>query len=294
MRKARNAVQFPIDRATAGKLYDIYQRALDVLSEAEAALEGVEEATWDAYFEPYSEIVTNILWKLRGPLVMQYRDLDTEGPEGPPNTLLEPEEQQVVDRLSAAEIQRIDEALLADCSTHARKVARIVGTAWTALRDDLLDVPMGFYVQRVQAIVATDRLESRGNLDYARFSEVRLPRDPLDDVVDAPLDVNVATMTALRAFRDRPKRTDLAEAEPDDPSRDLSPSLARLADRLLQGIADHPSKRWVLAQFQQSLVPIVLFDEEGRERFGDELENLMQILGIESDDGVLDHYLDWR
>lgn len=82
-------------------------------------------------------------------------------------------------------------------------------------------------------------------------------------------------------------------AEPDDPSLDLSPNLDRLAERPLRGIEASPSKRWVLAQIQQSLVPVIHIDEEGRKRFGEELTNVMQILGIENDDGLLDYYLDW-
>lgn len=161
------------------------------------------------------------------------------------------------------------------------------------LRDELVDVPVAFYAQRVKAIVASGKLESRGNLDHIRFSEVRLPRNPLDEVVDAPVAVDEGVLDSLRAFRDRRKRTDLVEAEPDDPSLDLSPNLDRLAERLLHGIAANASKRWVMAQFQQSLMPVVAIDEEGRERFGEELQNLMRILGIESDDGLLDYYLDW-
>ena len=48
-----------------------------------------------------------------------------------------------------------------------------------------------------------------------------------------------------------------------------------------------------MAQIQQSLVPVIRIDDEGRKRFGDELKNVMQIIGIESDDGLLDFYLDW-
>jgi hypothetical protein len=32
-------------------------------------------------------------------------------------------------------------------------------------------------------------------------------------------------------------------------------------------------------------------DEEGKQRFAEELEKLMGILGISSNDGLLDHYL---
>lgn len=284
----------PISRELAAKLYDVYERALGVLGEAETiifdALEGQARAE---YIEAHSKVVVGILAKLRAPLVIQYRDLDTEIHEGPPDTLLDADEQAAADRLTAEQIQRIDDALLSDCARSARKVARIVGSAWLQLRDELRDIPMGFYAQRVKAIVAAGKLESRGNLDHMRFSEVRLPRDPLQEVTDAPITVNAGVLDALAAFRTGRKRTDLDESEPDEPSRGLSPNLDALADRLMQGIGANPTKRWVMAQFQQSLEPVVHFDEEGRKRFGEELRNLMRLLGIESDDGLLDFYLDW-
>jgi len=284
----------PISRELAAKLYEVYERALGVLGEAEPiifdALEGHARAE---YIEAHSEVVVGILAKLRAPLVIQYRDLDTAVHEGPPDTLLKADEQAAVNRLTAEQVQRIDKALLSDCARSAKKVARIVASAWLQRRDELQDIPMGFYAQRVKAIVAAGKLESRGNLDHMRFSEVRLARDPLQEVTDAPITVNAGVLDALAAFRAGRKRTDLVEAEPDEPSLDLSPNLDALADRLVQGIGANPAKRWVMAQFQQSLEPVVRIDEEGRKRFGEELRNIMRILGIDSDDGLLDFYLDW-
>jgi hypothetical protein len=177
-----------MDRETAATLYESYERALAALSEAEMILVGHEaDPERDALHAAHVDISTEIHMKLRMPLLLQYRDLQpVEAPDGPPDTFLDSEEEQIVDRLTPDDVRRIDEALLADCAIHARKVARIVATAWKALRDDLRDVPLGFYVRRVQAIVAAGRLESRGDLDYMRFSEVRRPRDPLDGVVDDP------------------------------------------------------------------------------------------------------------
>ena len=283
-----------IQREIAAQLYDVYERALRVLGEAESTIYGaLEGEARERYIDAHSQVVVDILSKLRAPLVIQYRDLDTEVHEGPPDTLLDADQQEAVDRLTAEQIQRIDDALLSDCDRRSHKVARIVGNAWMQLRDELVDVPVGFYAQRVKAIVDAGKLESRGNLDHMRFSEVRLSRDPLDEVVDAPIMVNASVRDLLTAFRDGRKRTDLVEAEPDDPSLDLSPNLDRLAERLLHGIEANPSKRWVMTQFQESLAPVVRIDEEGRERFGEELKNVMHILGIESDDGLLDFYLDW-
>ena len=285
----------PVERDAAAALYEIYQRAFSVLCEADVVLSNAPETPWlrelaSAHDELALAVMPGIM---RNRIIKQYPELDTDRPEGPPDSRLDAEEQAIVDRLTDVQVQRIDEALLSDCVARGRKVARIIGTAFTLLRDEIPDVPLGLYSRRVQALVAAGKLDSRGNLDYMRFSEVRLARDPLDKVVDVPIGLNTGVLDSLKAFRDGLKRTDLAETEPDDPSLDLSPNLASLAERLVQGIAANPSKRWVMAQFQQSLVSVVNIDDEGRKRFGNELKNVMRILGIESDDGLLDFYLDW-
>jgi hypothetical protein len=285
---------FSIKREYAAQLYEVYERALLILGEAEPTIfDALEGDAREAYIEAHSRVIVDILSKLRAPLVIQYRDLDTHVHEGPPDTLLNVDQQATVDRLTVAQVQRIDDVLLAECARRVQKMARIVGNTWVQLRDELPEVPLGFYAQRLKRIAEAGTLEWRGNLDHTRFCEVRLARDPLDEVVDAPIIVNTGVLDSLVVFRDGRKRTDLVEAEPDDPSLDLSPNLNRLAARLLQGIAANPSKRWVMAQFQQSLAPVVSIDDEGRERFGTELKNVMRILGIESDDGLLGFYLAW-
>lgn len=206
-----------IEPEAAAVLYEIYERALVVLSEAEDTIYALPEGpARDEFVKAHSSVIVDILFTLRAPLVLQYGDLDTTRPEGPPESLLDAEEQATVDRLTAEQIQRIDDALLSDCTSRGHKVARIIGTAFKLLRDELPKVPGGFYSQRVQALVAEGKLDSRGDLDYMRFSEVRLARDPLADVIDAPLTVDASVLQALNAFRDGRKRTDLADPDPMD------------------------------------------------------------------------------
>ena len=88
-----------------------------------------------------------------------------------------------------------------------------------------------------------------------------MARDPLANVVDAPLFIVPRVMDALRAYR--------VSAPPGAP--------VALADTLLAGIEAHPTKFWVMQQFQKSLEQVD----------GGELEKLMDILGIASSDGVL-------
>ncbi len=120
-------------------------------------------------------VVISILSKLRAPLVLQYRELDTERPEGPPDSLLDADEQLIVDHLTEAETQHVDTVLLGHCTTSYRKVAFIIGKTMTPSSEELDHVPFGYLVQRVQHLVESGRLESQGDLDYVRFSEVRIP-----------------------------------------------------------------------------------------------------------------------
>lgn len=164
-----------LKREDAATLYEIYDRAIRVLTEAEGLVfrlqknEGGKERV-----EAYGEVVTDILWKLRAPLVIQYPDLDTSVPEGPPDTLLDQEEQESVDQLTPEQVRTIDDALLAGCATSWSKVARIVGDAIGKFSEEFPEVSGGYYAQRVIVLVQKGHLESQGNLEYMRYSEVRL------------------------------------------------------------------------------------------------------------------------
>lgn len=161
----------------AAAIHAIYERALEVLSAAEPLILGLpDEEERRIALRSYGQAMVEILSSLRAPLVQEYPELDTtERTEGEPDTLLDAEEQEAVDRLKPEQIQCIDAQLLADCAAGWRKSARIVGSAWLALSKELPDVPVGYYAQRVIALVEAGSLEAQGNLHYMRFSEVRLP-----------------------------------------------------------------------------------------------------------------------
>jgi hypothetical protein len=165
-----------LTREDAAALYDAYERALKAISEAEPVILSLPKTPErDQYFRAHTGVICDILSQLRAPLVLQYRDLDTDRPEGPPDVELTDAERRTVATLSEAQVALIDSALLADCAVSWRKVALVVGTALNKLPLELRDVPYGFLVQRVQVLADSDRLESKGNLAYMRFSEVRLP-----------------------------------------------------------------------------------------------------------------------
>ena len=92
-----------------------------------------------------------------------------------PDPPLTPEQAIRVSRLKQEDLWEIDRVLLAQSASTWRKVARIVGMTIGVLSERLPDVPDVYYAQRVRRLVAVGELESQGNLEYMRFSEVRLP-----------------------------------------------------------------------------------------------------------------------
>ena len=85
------------------------------------------------------------------------------------------EELTIVAQLTSSDIKRIDDRLLANTISEWRKVARVVAEAMTDLKHEFPTVPDLFYGQRVIALAERGLLESEGNLQRMRFSEIRLP-----------------------------------------------------------------------------------------------------------------------
>jgi len=139
---------------------------------------------------------------------------------------------------------------------------------------------------RAKLIAAYPDLEAQAIPESA---DARL--DPLAHVVDEPLTIDAEVLRRLSEFQQRPKLPALPGTDPTAERARLSRILTDLTDTLLQGISANPSKRWVLSQFQHSLVLVEGEDTEGREHFAVELESVMDILGIRSSDGLLTFYL---
>jgi hypothetical protein len=115
--------------------------------------------------------------------------------------------------------------------------------------------------------------------------------NPIADIIDEPLDVDETTVSELVAFRNGTKLELLPGVDPTEERNRLSEILNDLAEVLIAGIQANPSKLWALTQFQPFLEMVEGEDTEGREHFGTEVENIMDILGIESSDGLLSYYL---
>lgn len=115
--------------------------------------------------------------------------------------------------------------------------------------------------------------------------------NPMAQVRDAPLFVVPRMLDRLRAWRDGPKLVDLPGPSPSPERERMAAELDRLGDALLDGIEQHPTKFWVLKRFQESLETLRDIDAEAREHLGAELERVMDLLGIDSSDGVVEYYL---
>ena len=80
-----------------------------------------------------------------------------------------------MEKLTDADLQIIDAAILATCSTGWLKVARVMLNTEEALRNRYPALSYIFYTERLRWLVDEGSLESQGDLAYMRFSEVRIP-----------------------------------------------------------------------------------------------------------------------
>jgi hypothetical protein len=92
-----------------------------------------------------------------------------------PDPPLSPEQAQLAASLSAEFVAAIDAELLSHARQHNRKVAMLVGIAMGNPNVRAPGLPDLFYAQRVRELVARGHLVAEGNLDFMRYSEVRLP-----------------------------------------------------------------------------------------------------------------------
>jgi hypothetical protein len=112
------------------------------------------------------------------------------------------------------------------------------------------------------------------------------------------LDITHDTITSLKEFRALPK------FGPDDTRyppyvgflpASLTPAaeaeLNTLVDQLIETLPDTPDKALVLKLFSQCLLWFAGYDTEDRERICDYLVEIMDIIGLESSDGLLNNFM---
>ena len=115
--------------------------------------------------------------------------------------------------------------------------------------------------------------------------------DPLGEVLDHPLAVTPGVLQQLRDLAVAEKFTELPGDDTTEEQARLSRAFDELLSTLLAGLPQNPSKLWVMSQFQPVLDSLYGEDTEGKEAFGHHLGQVMDILGIESSDGLLGFYL---
>jgi len=165
-----------MNRNVATDLFAACEKTIASLTEAEHAIHRIaDEEERRRLLQALSEVITNVLMSVRAPVVRQYPELEPPAVLGQPGTDLSEEEQELVSKLKPADLELIDRTLLSACAPSWRKVARVVGTALNSFQDQLPEIPDGYYAQRIALLVSSGRLESQGNLEHMRFSEVRLP-----------------------------------------------------------------------------------------------------------------------
>jgi hypothetical protein len=166
-----------MDQEVAREIVAACEQASAALTAAEAAIARMQEGEERSrHLRALAGLLASLFGELRAPAVRQYPDLDKTEPLGDPDTVLDADEQELVSRLTQPDLELIDGMLIANSASSWRKVARVVGTAMSTLRKQFPGVPDGFYAQRVVALVQRGELQAQGNLEYMRFSEVRLPR----------------------------------------------------------------------------------------------------------------------
>jgi Domain of unknown function (DUF4844) len=113
---------------------------------------------------------------------------------------------------------------------------------------------------------------------------------------DQKLEVSARTLADLSKLRSRAKYVDAPGTiyngmRPESSRRLAEEQINRLIDRLREGLPSTPSKKFVLAEFATTLAEFGWPDTEDREQLLRYLEEIMDILGIASSDGLLNRWM---
>jgi hypothetical protein len=98
-------------------------------------------------------------------------DFDDKKPDGP----LTPEAEAKARLLTTAQLRRIDECLLSHTSDQWRKVAYVIGQTSLELKGEFPNLPDGICSLRIKHLAESGAIESAGNLNRMRYSEIRIP-----------------------------------------------------------------------------------------------------------------------
>ena len=112
-------------------------------------------------------------------------------------------------------------------------------------------------------------------------------------MADQALHLTGETMAELHSLRTRVKfdPEGLYQAPTDAVRRTSAAHIDALLDGLLAGLPQNPTKSFVLGEFKSMLTEFDLADSEEQDRALRYMENIMDVLGIEGSDGLLNQ---WR
>jgi hypothetical protein len=166
-----------VDRETAESLLRAYEEISSSLTSAEAVVLAMPQGTdRSRCFRALAELVATLQIDLRRPIYAQFPELQPQEPlPDEPNTTIDSDDLAAIAALSQEDIDSIDSKLVSQCAAQWRKAARVIGATMSRGQPALSELPVGFFAQRLIALVKAGRLESQGDLQYIRFSEVRLP-----------------------------------------------------------------------------------------------------------------------
>jgi hypothetical protein len=120
--------------------------------------------------------------------------------------------------------------------------------------------------------------------------EDNMEYSPLLEVQDQTLVITQSTLSELKSFKGSDLFAELPGSVPNEKQL-LTKTLESILDTLINGLLQNPSKFWVMETFLPELEIMEMQDTEAKEHFGDHLEIIMDILNIESSDGLLSYYL---
>lgn len=97
-------------------------------------------------------------------------------------------------------------------------------------------------------------------------------------------------MRALIAFRAAGKFPELPGLDTTAEHQRLTATFNAALDRVISGLRSNPNKLWVMTQIQPALEEVAKEDTEACEHFGMHVKKIMDIVEIDSSDGMLSFY----
>jgi hypothetical protein len=175
---------------------------------------------------------------------------------------------------------------------------RAAFTLWTNDRAGFRQTRRGKFAV-VAPRVAVDPLRHLTARGPVQLKEHRRGTSAVEQIeMQAELVVTPAVLDQLAAFRARPKFgpddsrfLPYVGYLPETSRADAEQELNAVVDALIEGLPSQPTAAFVLSCFAKGLLWFAISDTEDRERCCDYLVEIMDIVGMESSDGLLNRFM---